>query len=310
MAIDAMPNMSAPGANGPPGGFPGGPGVDPMQAQGGFGGGYGGPPGGGGYGGPPGGGGYGGPPGGGQPPGGGGYGGPPGGGGYGGPPGGAPPGGGGYGGPPGGAPPGGGGYGGPPGGAPPGGGGYGAPPGGGGYGAPPGGGGYGAPPQQQQGFGAPMGQFGQQAAGMMQAGMGGPMGPVGARPQRRNPIMVLLMPAAIIVVGQIIGGILGSLIDPMVGLVGTVIALGGVIFALITLFKMLGELKNFTGDADFAPWFILIPCLQYYFAWVKVPEQVTKAKQMAGVQAPTRSIIVYIFLFQYALAADLNDLAG
>jgi len=155
-----------------------------------------------------------------------------------------------------------------------------------------------------------MGQFGQQAMGMMQQGMGGPMGPVGARPTRRNPIMVLLLPALIIVGGQIVGGILGAAIDPSLAAVGGLIALGGMVFALVTMIKMLGELKNFTGDPDFNWWFIFVPCLQYYFMWVKVPEQVTKAKQMAGVQVPTRSIIVYLFLFQYALAADLNDLAG
>jgi hypothetical protein len=34
-----------------------------------------------------------------------------------------------------------------------------------------------------------------------------------------------------------------------------------------------------------------------------------KAKQMAGVQTPPRGIVVYIFFFLYALAADLNDIA-
>jgi hypothetical protein len=34
-----------------------------------------------------------------------------------------------------------------------------------------------------------------------------------------------------------------------------------------------------------------------------------KAKQMAGVQQPARGIVVYVFLWLYAAAADLNDIA-
>ncbi len=145
---------------------------------------------------------------------------------------------------------------------------------------------------------------------MVQAGMGGPMGPVGARPQRRNPIMTLLLPVGLNIGGNIIGAILASAIDPSMVFVGSLISLVGSVLGLVFMIKMLLELKNFTGDPDFNWWFIFIPCLNIYFMWVKVPEQVTKAKQMAGVQAPTRSIVAYIFFFLYALAADLNDIAA
>jgi len=155
-----------------------------------------------------------------------------------------------------------------------------------------------------------MGQFGQQAMGMVQQGMGGPMGPVGARPQRRNPLMTFLIPIGLQVGGNIIGAILGGAIDPSLMMVGSLISFVGTILTIVFMVKMLLELKNFTGDPDFNWWFMFVPCLNIYFLWVKVPEQVTKAKQMAGVQAPTRSIVVYIFLFLYALAADLNDLAA
>jgi hypothetical protein len=43
--------------------------------------------------------------------------------------------------------------------------------------------------------------------------------------------------------------------------------------------------------------------------WILIPGQVQKAKQMAGVQQPARGIVFYIFLFLYAFASDLNDLA-
>ena len=45
--------------------------------------------------------------------------------------------------------------------------------------------------------------------------------------------------------------------------------------------------------------------------FVKVPEQVQKAKEKAGIAQtkPARGIVLYIFLFPYALASDLNDIA-
>ena len=82
------------------------------------------------------------------------------------------------------------------------------------------------------------------------------------------------------------------------------------IVRIISAIGMLKELKNFTQDPEFNWWFIFIPCLNYYFMWLKVPEQVGKAKQMARSQRPARGIVVYVFLFLYALAADLNDIAN
>jgi hypothetical protein len=53
---------------------------------------------------------------------------------------------------------------------------------------------------------------------------------------------------------------------------------------------------------------MFIPLLNYYFLWVKVPEQVTKAKQMAGSRNPqSAGIVFYIFLPLYALSKDLNE---
>jgi len=43
--------------------------------------------------------------------------------------------------------------------------------------------------------------------------------------------------------------------------------------------------------------------------WIVLPAEVTKAKQMVNAQQPTRGIVVYIFLWLYALAADLNDIS-
>ena len=47
----------------------------------------------------------------------------------------------------------------------------------------------------------------------------------------------------------------------------------------------------------------------YYVMWILVPGEMAKAKQMAGVQQPARGIVVYLFFWLYAFAADLNDIA-
>ena len=138
---------------------------------------------------------------------------------------------------------------------------------------------------------------------------GGPGGPTGPRPTRRNAIMVLVLPVVIYVASGILAAILG-MIEPSLGAIAGLGYLVGSVLLFINIYKMLTELKAFTNNPDFNWWFILIPCLNYYFMWVKVPEEVSRAKQMAGLGQPARSIILYILLFPFALASDLNELAG
>lgn len=175
-----------------------------------------------------------------------------------------------------------GGYGAPQGGPAP----YGAPPdqqgmGGqpGGYGAPQGGPApYGAP---QGGQLAPAGQFGMQGAPSPYAAMGQPGAggmAQGNRGKTRNPIMVLVL-------ANVTCGIYG----------------------IIAAWQMLSELKDYTKDESFKPFYLFIPVLGMYFALIKVPEQVGKAKQMAGCRTPQRGFFFYWFLWLYALAADLNE---
>jgi hypothetical protein len=54
---------------------------------------------------------------------------------------------------------------------------------------------------------------------------------------------------------------------------------------------------------------VLVPFYNYYWLWLMVPAEVKRAKQMMGVQAPPRSIVLYIFLWHFALASDINDMA-
>ena len=156
---------------------------------------------------------------------------------------------------------------------------------------------------------APSGGFGGPPGGAMGSAFSGAMGAPGAAgmPSVRNPLMTLLIPMGIIVGGAIVGAILG-MIASFLSLVGTLIILGGVGFMFYSIYTMLTELKEVTKDPEFNWWYVLIPYFGLYFMWIKVPEQVTKAKQMAGSRNPQAAgLVMYLFLSYYALAKDLNE---
>jgi hypothetical protein len=132
----------------------------------------------------------------------------------------------------------------------------------------------------------------------------------GARPTVRNPILTLLLPVIIMFGGGIVASIM-SAVD-LGGVGGALFGLAyvaAIVVMFISVIKMVGELKAVTRNESFAWWPIIIPVYSVYWAWILVPQEVAKAKQMSGVQAPPRGIVVYIFLFLYAFAADLNDIA-
>ena len=80
------------------------------------------------------------------------------------------------------------------------------------------------------------------------------------------------------------------------------------LYAIYAMWTMLNELQAYTEDQEFQPWMMFVPLLGIYFLLVKVPEQMAKAKQMAGSRVPQASgIVMYIFLGPYALAKDLNE---
>ncbi len=217
------------------------------------------------------------------------------------------------------------------------------PPGQPGYGPPPGQP-YGAPPQAPPGYAQPQqgpGGYGSpgappygapQPAYPMQAqpgmpnpyaapqGFGGAMDqlqPGAGKPQVRNALMTMLVPA-IISVGGIIAGVIvmviGGVVESgIVALLGTLIyllgALAGGVLGLISAIKMIGELNGVTRSSAIQWWMLLIPFYGIFVAWILLPAEVAKAKQMVNAQQPPRSIVVYIFLWLYAFAADLNDIA-
>ncbi len=148
---------------------------------------------------------------------------------------------------------------------------------------------------------------------MQGMGFGGVAGGGGGRPTVRNAVMTMLLPYLLMIFGPVVFGVIGGIIGDTVGSiitgVGQLVELVGFIIMLISVVKMTNELKSVTGNPSFAWWPIFIPCYNYYWMWVAVPQEMAKAKQMRGIQQPARGFIVYFFFFLYAYAADLNDLA-
>jgi hypothetical protein len=181
------------------------------------------------------------------------------------------------------------------------------------YGAPPQQTPYGAPPQGP-GYGGPTGQemmqagqqFGAAAGNAIQAGFNAQPG---GKPTMRNPVVTLLIAYAVLgVAPSVLGTILG-----IIGL-GALAGLAGLACFIVYGFlckPMILEAQTAANNQDIKWWWQLVPGLHIYFDALKVPELITAAKTQRGIiqQKPTRTIVFYLFLFPYALALDLNDLA-
>ena len=184
-----------------------------------------------------------------------------------------------------------------------------------GYGQPPQDPGY--PQQQQQpqqgAYGQPQGMmpYGPGPGGLAAPGpMMGTLQSAGntTGPTKRNALMTWLLPGLVIFGGSIISTILGFIYSPLASLSGLFFLAGAVMY-LLSAIKMVNELKVVTRNAAFAWWPVIVPIYCYYWLWMLVPAEVKKAKQMMGIQAPTRSIVLYVFLWHFAFASDLNDMA-
>jgi hypothetical protein len=172
---------------------------------------------------------------------------------------------------------------------------------------------YGQQPPQG-GYGLPQGMmpYGQGAGGVHAPGpMLGTLQSAGNSPgpTKRNALMTWLIPGLVIFGGSILSSILAAIISPSIGALSGLFFLAGAVMYLLSAIKMVGELKTVTRNEGFAWWPILVPIYNYYWLWIMVPAEVARAKQMLGLQAPARGIVVYVFLWHYALASDLNDMA-
>jgi hypothetical protein len=138
--------------------------------------------------------------------------------------------------------------------------------------------------------------------------LGQPLSTAGIGPKRRNALMTFLLPLAVMVAGAIASAVLAAIYPPLAA-VGSLIQLGGSVWTLLLAIAMCNEIKSVTRNDSFAWWPILIPFYNLYWMLVLVPREVGKAKQMLGVQQGPRSAVLYFFLFLFALASDVNDLA-
>jgi hypothetical protein len=181
-----------------------------------------------------------------------------------------------------------------------------------GYGQPPQG--YGQPPQggyAPPGYGQqPMMPYGQGPGGQPGALVGTlpSTGASASGPSRRNALMTWLLPLAVMFGGVILCTILAMLISGIFGIFSMLFVLGGCGWYVVLAIQMVNELKTVTQNQGFAWWPMLVPFYNYYWLWILVPQEVKKAKQMLGVQQTPRPLVLYIFLWHYAFASDLNDM--
>jgi hypothetical protein len=71
------------------------------------------------------------------------------------------------------------------------------------------------------------------------------------------------------------GGMKGQTRNPVTVLIISFVCC---FYAIWQMWQMLTELQAYTRDEEFKPWYMFIPLLNYYFLWIKVPEQITRAK--------------------------------
>jgi len=115
--------------------------------------------------------------------------------------------------------------------------------------------------------------------------------------------MTLLIPYGVMIVGPVIFNIIAGILNLYIlSLVGSLVALAGMILMILSLIKMGKELREVNGT--FEVWkAVIVP-------FIFVPDEMAKAKQMRGVQAPARGFVHYFFIAPWAFAADLNDIAN
>jgi hypothetical protein len=136
--------------------------------------------------------------------------------------------------------------------------------------------------------------------------MSDPLNPAlpAARPSVRNPWTTWLVPMACFAAAPPLGGLLGT---TAFRFAPNAAILAGVAITAAFTKGMIDELNSAAGS-QLKFWNLFIPIYGIYWAAVLVPRQMAVAKQKANRGQP-RGAVVYLFLFLYALAADLNDLA-
>ena len=100
-------------------------------------------------------------------------------------------------------------------------------------------------------------------------------------------------------------GPIGTVRNPVMTIVISMLCF---VYAIIQMWKMLNELKNFRGKDDFKPIFFFLPILSI-IEGLKMSAVVLDAKRMAGVPNPqVANQIVYLFFGLFFLPSDLNEI--
>jgi hypothetical protein len=88
-------------------------------------------------------------------------------------------------------------------------------------------------------------------------------------------------------------------------------SLAGYLFFCFIMMGMVKELQAAENDSSFPGFANFVPIWNLIIWWSKVRALIAQAKQRRGIHpAEAKGIVWYIFFAPYALAADLNDLAG
>lgn len=122
--------------------------------------------------------------------------------------------------------------------------------------------------------------------------------------------MTQVIPLAIYMGGFIVASVLAAAITPELAMLSLLTSVAAAVMGILAFKNMTTELKSVTQNQAFAWWPIFIPFYNLYWILILLPQEITRAKQMMGIQQPTRGIVVYFFFSLYAFAADLNDMAG
>ncbi len=139
----------------------------------------------------------------------------------------------------------------------------------------------------------------------MQQGFGPASASPGGRPRVRNAFVVGFLWIIIGVVSNAVFVTLANVLEVgFIALLGQLVFFACWIWSMINWMGMIKEVKAINPEVQWWPIFIpiLIPFL--------VTPQIAKAKQMMGIQVPARNMFLYWVFPQFALAKDVNDMAG
>jgi hypothetical protein len=129
-------------------------------------------------------------------------------------------------------------------------------------------------------------------------------------PTRRNEVTTWLVPGSLVFGGVILGVALDIVLQSFVPLFGGLaLAVAGVGWWTVSAIQMANELRSVTHDEELAWWPLLVPVYRQYWMWFVVPGQVMKAKAALGVRQPDRPTVLYVLMWHFAVAADLNEMA-